>query len=40
MGPPDDSQISKTEFGTTQYLYYGQWQLSFTDGVLDGKSRY
>jgi hypothetical protein len=40
MGPPDDSQVSKSQYGTLQYLYYGQWQLGFTDGVLDSKSKF
>jgi hypothetical protein len=44
MGPPDDQQVSKSQYAgtstTLQYLYYGQWQLGFTDGVLDSKSKF
>jgi hypothetical protein len=41
LGKPDSYQVSKTAgLGKLEYLYYGQWQLSFTNGTLDGKSKY
>jgi outer membrane protein assembly factor BamE (lipoprotein component of BamABCDE complex) len=38
--PPRDKQRMKSEYGTTEMWYYGSWQLSFTDGVLDSKNKY
>jgi hypothetical protein len=41
MGKPDNYQVSKTAgLGKSEYLYYGQWQLSFTNGTLDSKNKY
>jgi phage gpG-like protein len=41
LGRPDDYQVSKTAgLGKSEYLYYGQWQLSFTDDKLDSKNKY
>jgi outer membrane protein assembly factor BamE (lipoprotein component of BamABCDE complex) len=40
MGKPRDTQRMESEFGTDVSLYYGSWQLNFTDGVLDSKNRF
>jgi hypothetical protein len=41
LGKPDSYQVSKIAgLGKMEYLYYGQWQLSFTNDKLEGKSRY
>jgi hypothetical protein len=41
LGRPDNYQVSNTAgLGKTQYLYYGQWQMSFTNGTLDSKNKY
>lgn len=41
LGKPDSYQVSKTAgLGKSEYLYYGQWQLSFTDGTLESKNKY
>jgi outer membrane protein assembly factor BamE (lipoprotein component of BamABCDE complex) len=40
MGKPRDKQRMESEFGTDVSLYYGSWQLNFTDGVLDSKNRF
>jgi outer membrane protein assembly factor BamE (lipoprotein component of BamABCDE complex) len=40
LGKPDSYQVMNNEFGKTEYLYYGQWQLSFEDGQLDSKNKY
>lgn len=41
LGKPDDYQVSKSAgLGKLEYLYYGQWQLSFTDGKLESKNKY
>lgn len=40
LGKPDNYQVMNTQYGKTEYLYYGQWQLSFEDGTLDSKNKY
>lgn len=41
LGKPDSYQVSKSAgLGKTEYLYYGQWQLSFTNGKLESKNKY
>ena len=41
LGKPDNYQVSKSAWlGKLEYLYYGQWQLSFTNGKLDSKNKY
>jgi len=41
LGKPDNYQVSRTAgLGKTEYLYYGQWQMSFTNGKLDSKNKY
>ncbi len=41
LGKPDSYQVSKTAgLGKSEYLYYGQWQLAFSDGKLESKSKY
>jgi hypothetical protein len=41
LGRPDDYQVSKTAgLGKSEYLYYGQWQLSFSNGKLESKNKY
>ncbi len=41
LGKPDSYQVSKTAgLGKSEYLYYGQWQLAFTNGKLESKNKY
>lgn len=41
LGKPDSYQVSRSAgLGKSEYLYYGQWQLSFTNGTLDSKNKY
>lgn len=40
LGKPDDYQVMNSSYGKTEFLYYGQWQLSFEDGKLDSKNKY
>ena len=40
MGKPDSTQTMQDTSGTTDELYYGQWQLTFTNSKLDSKNRY
>lgn len=41
LGKPDNYQVSKSAgLGKLEYLYYGQWQLSFTNGKLESKNKY
>ena len=40
MGKPRDRQIMQTAGMKSEYLDYGSWQLTFTDGVLDSKNKY
>lgn len=41
LGKPDSFQVSQTAgLGKSEYLYYGQWQLAFTNGKLESKSKY
>lgn len=39
-GKPRDVQRMRSELGLDESLYYGSWQLNFTDGVLESKNRY
>ncbi|MDQ3724384.1 MAG: hypothetical protein M3335_00600 [Actinomycetota bacterium] len=40
LGKPDNYQVMNSSYGKTEFLYYGQWQLSFEDGKLDSKNKY
>lgn len=41
LGKPDSYQVSKSAgLGKMEFLYYGQWQLGFTNGKLDSKNKY
>jgi outer membrane protein assembly factor BamE (lipoprotein component of BamABCDE complex) len=40
LGKPRDTQVMRSDYGRMDTWYYGSWQLSFTDGVLDGKNRW
>jgi len=41
LGRPDNYQVSTTAgLGKSEYLYYGQWQLAFTNGELESKNKY
>ena len=40
LGKPRDRQVMRTEFGKSEFVYYGSWQISLSDGVVDGKSRF
>jgi hypothetical protein len=40
LGQPRDRQVTRSEFGQHEWLYYGSWQISLTDGVVDAKSRF
>lgn len=41
LGKPDSYQVSKSAgLGKTEYLYYGQWQMAFTNGMLESKNKY
>lgn len=40
LGKPRDRQVTRSEFGRHEWLYYGSWQISLTDGVVDAKSSF
>lgn len=40
LGKPDDYQVMNSNYGKTEFLYYGQWQLGFENGKLDSKNKY
>jgi hypothetical protein len=40
LGKPDNYQVMNSSYGKTEFLYYGQWQLSFENGKLDSKNKY
>ena len=40
LGEPRDRQVARSEFGRHEWLYYGSWQISLTNGVVDAKSRF
>jgi hypothetical protein len=41
LGKPDSYQVSKSAgLGKQEYLYYGQWQLAFSNGDLESKSKF
>lgn len=41
LGKPDSYQVSQSAgLGKQEYLYYGQWQLAFSDGELESKNKY
>jgi len=40
MGPPRDKQTMRSEFGHSDYWYYGTWQITFDHGKVDSKNRY
>ena len=40
LGKPRDTQVMRSDYGRSTTWYYGSWQLSFTDDVLDGKNRW
>ena len=40
LGKPRDKQVMQSDFGRSEMLYYGSWQISLSDGVVDGKNRY
>ena len=40
LGKPDDRQEFNTSAGKDESLYYGQWQLNFTNGKLESKNKY
>jgi outer membrane protein assembly factor BamE (lipoprotein component of BamABCDE complex) len=40
MGKPRSKQRMESDYGTDVTLYYGSWQLNFTDGVLESKNRF
>ncbi len=40
LGKPRDRQVTRSEFGKSEFVYYGSWQISLADGVVDGKSRF
>ncbi len=40
LGKPDDYQVMNSSYGKSEYLYYGQWQLTFENGTLDSKNKY
>jgi hypothetical protein len=39
-GKPRDKQIMRSEFGRSEFWYYGSWQISIEDGTVTGKNRY
>src|SRR4051812_18525502 len=40
MGKPDKEQEMNSSYSKSVFLYYGQWQLSFTNDKLDSKNKY
>jgi outer membrane protein assembly factor BamE (lipoprotein component of BamABCDE complex) len=40
LGKPRDVQVMRSDYGRSDTWYYGSWQLSFENGVLDGKNRW
>jgi hypothetical protein len=40
MGKPDNEQEMNSAYSKDVYLYYGQWQLTFTNDKLDSKNKY
>jgi hypothetical protein len=38
LGEPRDRQLTHSEFGDHEWLYYGSWQILITDGVVNAKS--
>jgi hypothetical protein len=38
LGEPRDRQLTHSEFGEHEWLYYGSWQILITDGVVNAKS--
>jgi outer membrane protein assembly factor BamE (lipoprotein component of BamABCDE complex) len=40
MGPPRDRQTMRSEYGRTDFWYYGTWQITFDQGKVDSKNRY
>ena len=40
LGKPESYQVSESSLGKEENLYYGQWQLNFTDGELESKNKY
>jgi hypothetical protein len=40
LGEPRDRQLTHSEFGEHEWLYYGSWQILITDGVVNAKSRF
>jgi hypothetical protein len=40
LGTPDSRQEMNSSYAKSEYLYYGKWQLTFTDGSLDSKNKY
>jgi outer membrane protein assembly factor BamE (lipoprotein component of BamABCDE complex) len=40
MGPPRSKQTMRSEFGRSDYWYYGTWQITFDHGKVDSKNRY
>jgi outer membrane protein assembly factor BamE (lipoprotein component of BamABCDE complex) len=39
-GPPRSKQTMRSEFGRSDYWYYGTWQITFDHGKVDSKNRY
>jgi hypothetical protein len=37
---PRDRQVMQTAGTKTEYLYWGSWQITLTNGVVDGKSKF
>jgi hypothetical protein len=40
LGEPRDRQVTHSEFGENEWLYYGSWQILLSDGVVTAKSRF
>lgn len=40
MGKPDSEQEMNSTYSKDVSLYYGQWQLNFTDDKLESKNKY
>jgi hypothetical protein len=40
LGKPESFQQSESSLGKEENLYYGQWQLNFSDGKLESKNKY
>lgn len=38
--PPRDQQKMESADSTSEYIYYGSYQLTFTDDKLDSKNKY